>query len=358
MENTTQSQNLEVNPTGLRKKTELERDRKWYEKRLDKMRRINSPFFREALRVAELLSETNTLGVHRLIEIFGPELVATKAEEAVKLFQEAKNQGLEAYLDSKEGTAVATKKGQPRSQGGIFFYLMQRYAESLGLDWFGLNITRLQMDVFYNQRPKFKPKVKVTEALSPAAAPLDTEKPVPVTTVAKAANQVQSEPSGAKKAVVPSSVPKTASITPQSAQGSEKKANSSTEAASKPSSNTVKPTRAALKVVGSLVSKPKPQPNGQVGIMELVLKSEMNPGLPKGLPNLGSTRIVVWCTEKQFNKIKNTITAESRIIAEGEMVAAIGTDLLPFVRLICLKLTTVEYEQSLRSSTEQNQSVS
>jgi len=106
------------------------------------------------------------------------------------------------------------------------------------------------------------------------------------------------------------------------------------------------------------VGKPKPQPNGQVGIIELVLKSEMNQGLPKGLPNLGSTRVVVWCTEKQFNKIKKTVTPESRFIAEGEMAAAVGADLTPFVRLICMKLSTVEYDQALRNSAAQNPSVS
>jgi uncharacterized NAD-dependent epimerase/dehydratase family protein len=81
-----------------------------------------------------------------------------------------------------------------------------------------------------------------------------------------------------------------------------------------------------------------------------VIKSEMNPGLPKGLPNLGDTRIVVWCTEKQFGKISETLKLESRVIAEGEIAAAVGADLTAFVRLICLKLTTVENEQALRSS--------
>jgi hypothetical protein len=158
---------------------------------------------------------------------------------------------------------------------------------------------------------------------------------------------------------MPSVAPRASSITqPPPTPSSEKKANPPIEAVSKPSTNVVKPARATLKVVGPLVGKPKPQPNGQVGVIELVIKSEMNVGLPKGLPHLGSTRIVVWCTDKQFNKIKSTVTPESRFAAEGEIAAAVGADLTPFVRLICLKLTTVEYDQALRSSQGPGQSVS
>ena len=371
VENTVQNPNAELNQDrtladGMQN-PENESHRIWYEQLLEKMRQRNSPRFIETLRVAELLSETNTLGVHRLIEVFGREFVSAKAEEAMNLFQEAKNRGPEAYIASKEGTAVATKKGQPRSLGGVFFYLMNQHAERLGVVWSGLNVPKPPNSILYTYRPQF-PKVKVKKPPSSEAAPRNeqfdtetqTEKPVPITTVAKAANQGQSEPSEVKMAVVPSAsvAPKTASIAQPSAQGSEKKANQPTEAVPTPPSNTVKPSRATLKVVGPIVGKPKPQPNGQVGIIELVLKSEMNQGLPKGLPNLGSTRVVVWCTEKQFNKIKKTVTPESRFIAEGEMAAAVGADLTPFVRLICMKLSTVEYDQALRNSAAQNQSVS
>jgi hypothetical protein len=365
VENTAQPSNTAVNQEGKtvgswqHLEQELERNRIWYEQRLEKMRQGNRPLFIEAVRIAELLSEPNTLGVHRLLEVFGPELVSAKAEEAITLFQKAKTQGPEVYQPSEEGTVVATKKGQPRTVGGIFFYLMHQHSDRLGLVWMGLNLPKVQW-MFLKPRPNSKNKMK--EPPAPAAVPPETstEKPVPEKGVAQAANQGQSKTSVEKKALVQSSVPasKTPSITQPSAQGSEKKANQSTEAASKLSSNVTKPARATLKVVGPLVGKPKPQPNGQVGIIELVLKTEMNVGLPKGLPNLGSTRIVVWCTEKQFNKIKNTITAESRFIAEGEIAAAVGADLTPFVRLICLKLSTVEYDQALRSSTEQKQSVS
>ena len=354
MENTAQTPNPNVAVKPERKtaeeweklEQELERNRIWYEQRLEKMRQDNSPLFREAVRLADLLWEPNTLGIHRLLEVFGPELICAKAEEAITIFQEAKTQGSEVYQPSEIGTVVATKKGQPRTMGGILFYLMHRHSDSLGLIWRSLNLPKVQW-MYFKHRPK--PKSKVKKPSAPASFPLktSTEKPV-----AQAANQGQSKSSVEKKALAPSTAPKATNITQPTAQSSEKKATQPTEAVSTPSSNVAKPARATLKVVGTLVGKPKPQPNGQVGIMELVLKSEMNPGLPKGLPNLGSTRIVVWCTEKQFNKIKNTITAESRIIAEGEMVAAIGTDLLPFVRLICLKLTTVEYEQALRSNQE------
>jgi hypothetical protein len=104
-----------------------------------------------------------------------------------------------------------------------------------------------------------------------------------------------------------------------------------------------------VKVVGPLAAKPKHQPNGQLGLVELVIKAEMNPALPKGLPNLGATRIVVWCTEKQFNKIKNTITPESRFVIEGEPAVGVGADLKAFLRVICLRITTIELEQALRN---------
>ncbi|MEI6047182.1 MAG: hypothetical protein WCS37_22800, partial [Chloroflexota bacterium] len=153
VENTVQNPNAELNQDrtladGMQN-PENESHRIWYEQLLEKMRQRNSPRFIETLRVAELLSETNTLGVHRLIEVFGREFVSAKAEEAMNLFQEAKNRGPEAYIASKEGTAVATKKGQPRSLGGVFFYLMNQHAGWLGVVWSGLDVPKPPNSILY-----------------------------------------------------------------------------------------------------------------------------------------------------------------------------------------------------------------
>jgi hypothetical protein len=292
-----------------------------YEQRVVELQRDNNPNFNDAVRIAELVEEPNILSFYRLVEIFGRELVAEKAAEAWTLFQEAKNRGPEAYVKSVEGTVVATKKGQPRTPGGIFFYLMRQYSDSLGLHWSGFHLPKLPGPIAH-LRPKLKFNV---------ATPTDetqTEKP--------------GDSAPVKKASATQAKPKADNNQPQGAATQ----------SSKP-----KPARANLKVVGPLVGKPKHQPNNQVGLVELVIKVEMNTALPKGLPNLGTTRVVVWCTEKQFNKIKNTITQESRFVIEGEPAVGVSVgakgDMQPFLRVICLKLTTIELEQALRSVQDQ-----
>jgi hypothetical protein len=289
----------------------IERLRLLYEQRVVELQRDSNPKFDDAVRIAELVEEPNILSFYRLIEIFGSEVVAEKAAQAWLLFQEAKTKGPEAYVKSENGTPVATKKGQPRTPGGVFFYLMRQHSDGLGLHWTGLHLPKLPGSIAH-LRPKLKFNVATQTEETPAEKPSGTVPP--------------------KKA---------AAAAPTNAQP--KAANPG-----KP-----KPARANLKVVGPLVGKPKHQPNGQVGIVELVIKSEMNTALPKGLPNLGSTKIVVWCTEKQFNKIKNTITAESRFVIEGEPYATVGADLKAFLRVVCLKLTTIEIEQALRNVQEQ-----
>jgi hypothetical protein len=287
----------------------LERLRLLYEQRVVELQRDSNPKFDDAVRIAELVEEPNILSFYRLIEIFGSELVAEKAAEAWLLFQEAKTRGPEAYVKSENGTAVATKKGQPRTPGGVFFFLMRQHSDGLGLHWTGLHLPKLPGSIAH-LRPKLKFNVATPTDETPAEKPKEAVSPK-------------------KAAAAPTNEPKVANP-------------------GKP-----KPARANLKVVGPLVSKPKHQPNNQVGIVELVIKSEMNTALPKGLPNLGSTKIVVWCTEKQFNKIKNTITPESRFVIEGEPYATVGADLKAFLRVICLKLTTIEIEQALRNVQEQ-----
>jgi hypothetical protein len=116
-----------------------------------------------------------------------------------------------------------------------------------------------------------------------------------------------------------------------------------------------------MTVIGALTRQPRPYPtanNGggggsQVALIELELESEMNSGLPKGLPNLGKSRVVVICNQKQWNKVKDIYEANplTRLIIEGEPTAAIRSDFTPFLKVICVRLTSVEQEQAARPPT-------
>ncbi len=287
--------------------TSAERIRAQYQKRAEVLQQGRDSTFQEAQKIAELIEEPNVLSVRRLVEIFGRDLVADIAAQSWTIFQEARSRGAEAYAKSKEGTSIATKKGQPRTPGGVFFYLMREHSDSLGLRWAGLHLPELPGPVAI-RRPNFKMPEERAEAQAKAALVFKTV---------------------AKPAPPPPPVPVAAEAKP---------------AAPKPTSGT-------LKIVGTLSGKPKMRPNNQEGVVELVFKTTMKQGLPKGLPNLGSTRVVVWCTDKQYAKVKASITPQSRFIIEGEVAAAVGADLNPFIRVICMKLSTVELEQALRDNT-------
>jgi hypothetical protein len=151
----------------------LERMKVLYETRLNELRQGDNPTFKEALRIAELVEEPNILSVYRLVEVFGPEVVGDKAAEAWTLFQEAKNRGPEAYVMNKDGTAVATKKGQPRTPGGVFFYLMRQYSDSLGLRWTGFHLPKLPGAIAH-----LRPKLKFNE-VSPAESGTCYQEPTP-----------------------------------------------------------------------------------------------------------------------------------------------------------------------------------
>src|SRR5215203_2634384 len=66
------------------------------------------------------------------------------------------------------------------------------------------------------------------------------------------------------------------------------------------------------------------------------------PTLPKGLPVLGPTPVVVWCTPKQWAKVREGLTGTTRLIAEGEAALAQDADGVPVLRLVCLSLRTLD----------------
>lgn len=313
-----------------RRASKATRMRTAYDQRLVEMQQSSSPIFKEAERITDLVEEPNILAIYRLVELFGPELVAGKAAEAWTLFQEAKSKGQEAYAKSAEGTAVATKKGQPRTPGGVFFYLMSQYTDSLGLRWDGLRLPELPNNVTAHLRPSFKPVTAEPEA---APKPADQPKAPTKQVKTKEADPATGLLGVAKVESNPTPIP-------------------TTPPPPKPG-NVNKPTRSTIKIIGSVVRKPKYEPNGMVGIVELEFKVEMSQSLPKGLPNLGTTRAVVWCSQKQYEKIKNTVTPQTRFLVEGEPSAAIrATDETAFLKIICLKLSTLEIEQAMRANRE------
>jgi hypothetical protein len=287
-----------------------------YEQRVAEMRQAESAFFKEAERIAGIVEEPNVLSIYRLVELFGPELIADKAAEAWTLFQEAKNRGKEAYVKSEDGTAVATRKGQPRTPGGVFFFLMRQHSDSLGLRWAGLDLPELPKNPVAHLRPGYTPK--------PAA---------------------EASPNGEQPAAGSQSVTKVESPAEPKAI--------TTAAPPKPA-NVNKPTRSTIAITGRLARRPKVEPNGKTGLVELEFEVEMSQSLPKGLPNLGKTRAVVWCSKKQYDKMKDSIKPQTRLRVEGEPGAGYSiVDEKAFLRVICLKLINLDAEQAARAALEE-----
>ncbi len=253
---------------------------------------------REILLMAERLDEPNVLALERLVEIFGLEFVLGQSQEAIRLRREAEERGPAALAETN--SATTTKKAQLRSKGGVFFFLMAQHSRELGLSWEGLRLPQLPGANFYNKpRPQKAPPrpAEPRKEVSPSPGITSTSAPEPVA----------------------------------------------------PPLTGPKPARAKVNLSGNLVGTPRLNPQGLEGLIELTFLSEMMPTLPKGLPNLGSTKIVVWCTQKQFSKIKDTLKPDSRLIVEGELSVGVAKDLSPFARVICTKLSTVELEQAQRS---------
>jgi len=270
-----------------------------YEQRLNRLKANaeKDEAAREILLMAERLGEPNVLALERLAEIFGLDFVVGQSQEAIRLRREAEERGPAALADTN--SAIATKKGQLRSRGGVFFFLMAQHSRELGLNWEGLRLPQLPGANFYNKpRPQKAPP-----------RPAEAHKEVPPA-----------------PAIVPSSLPEPVTL---------------------PITGP-KPARAKVNLSGNIVGSPRLNPQGLEGLVELTFMSEMMPTLPKGLPNLGSTKIVVWCTQKQFSKIKDTLKPDSRLIVEGELSVGVAKDLSPFARVICTKLSTVELEQAQR----------
>jgi hypothetical protein len=290
--------------------------------------------YKEAAEVAQRLAEPNVASVFRMLEVFGSEFVNKQVVEALRLHEEARQQGATAY--EMPNTPVATGKNQPRTVGGVFFYLMKQHAGSLGLDWDGLRITTpwFTQDKTKNQTQPSESNGQPKSESGKQTSPKNSQ--------SVEASQGQQKPEEPKEKPTPlKDNPPVTNVS-----GSNQKENPT----SQPTIN--KPGKVKATLIGNLMSSPKVNPNGKEGLVELNFKVEMSQALPKGLPNLGESRVVVWCTQKQFNKLKEatTITPQTRFLIEGEPMPAVGSDLSPFLRLICIRLTTVELEQAKRSS--------
>jgi hypothetical protein len=278
-------------------------------------------------KLAELLEESNASGIQRLVEIFGAELVGRKVEEALTLYNNAASKGIEAYTEPD--TAVATGKSKPRTCGGVFFFLMREHCSSLGLNWAGLRVS----PAWYDQKGKKQPAI-LRGSVSTPKTNLSNDK-------------TQSDDTSIQQVRGNREKPVEANSSDDKKLANVRNTSSSKDKKESANSALPKPTRVKVTVIGSLSDIPKLNPQAREGLLELSFEAKMGSSLPKGLPNLGESRVVVWCTTKQFEKITQQVivTRETRFLIEGEPVPAVGADFSPFLRIICTRLTTLELEQ-------------
>lgn len=320
------------------------------------------------------LAEPNILAVYRLVEIFGISLVQEKVDQALALHNKAVAQGETAYRPRESsravkpehrfvGTEVATAKGQPRSPGGVFFFLIRGHVSRLRLAWEDLRIPWLpEQEQEANQTTA--QSGKGTRGQTQTAQPqgvgfLNVEGTAPVDTSSKkdslekkdVGGQVGEGISDIKGkfggVTAPSSTLKTPA-TPAGNISANSNGGNSPGGLEAGGGAVVKPSRGKVVITGRLRagSQPKAAPQGLAGVLELLFEIEPGANPPKGLPVLEKTLVKVWATEKQYNKIKDSLTAASRYLVEGEIGAGINSqNFQPFIRVICTRLTTLELEQ-------------
>ena len=282
-----------------------------------------------AKQLQELLEEENSFLLVRLTQMFGVALVEAKAQQAVTYWQEARDTGASAYLAQPNGTRVAKTDGTPRSKGGVFFQVMREHCQSIGLNWYG---------VFpYQSQRKAGQQSNGTATNAASQAPQTAPKP---TTPKADVGEGRSSPT-APPNTPPVAKPVSTAQPSNSTPPAPKAPSGAADAPAKP-----KPSRGKVTITGTLAAAPKR--DSEKGLVELAFGIEMSAGLPKGLPNLGTSRVTVICTVKQFEKLAETtpITPQTRFLVEGEPSPAINRELQPFLKVICLRLTTLEAEQA------------
>lgn len=266
--------------------------------------------------VAGQLEEANQWGIARLMEIFGADFVAQIADNARERYEAAQALPSQAEGSQPHGTAVTTSMGAARTLGGVFFYLIREHSNSLGLDWYGLRIPFQPRVGAPSTTPQTQraqqPSETATEATRPAPQPPQTPQPQP-------------KPEGVTTPVTQTAAP----AVPVS------------DAAPKP--NRIKAT-----VIGS--PRGEPQPTDQAGVLQLTFDVEMSTSMPKGLPTLGRSRVVVLCTEKQYRPIAAAGGVTGRMLVEGEVAPTLSAAGKPIQVLVCTRLTTLDLEQAKRSA--------
>ena len=276
-----------------------------------------------AERIAAQLDEPHNIQILRLVQIFGDDLVERMAREAVERYIAPQSEP--DVIDAAQITY--TKDGKQRTLGGVFFALMRIHAEGLGVHWLGLFPPTWQKRNQANTQPPVSSDQKTAQPAikSEKSMPSGTDQPAPINTND---NDQQPKPTLTLQPSQPKlMLPSTQSTT---------------------TTNAPKPTRAKMTIIGTLAGAPRN--DAAAGLVELEFAVEMNSALPKGLPNLGKSRAVAICTRKQFDKIAEAqpITPQTRFIVEGEGAPAVNRDLQPFLKVVCIKLSTVELDQTAR----------
>ena len=88
-----------------------------------------------ARRLAAYLDTPSVTTIYRLIQLFGVELIAAKAHDALALLD--MGQPTLTYASARPSPIIAAN-GQKRDRAGVFLYLMQQHCAIIGVQWSGL----------------------------------------------------------------------------------------------------------------------------------------------------------------------------------------------------------------------------
>ena len=91
-----------------------------------------------ARRLAAYLDTPSVTTIYRLIQLFGVELIAAKAHDALALLDMGQPTLTYASARPSISTPLIAANGQRRDRHGVFLYLMQQHCTLIGVQWSGL----------------------------------------------------------------------------------------------------------------------------------------------------------------------------------------------------------------------------
>ncbi len=104
-----------------------------------------------------------------------------------------------------------------------------------------------------------------------------------------------------------------------------------------------------ITITGNTTKEPKINEDGTV---DLIIKAEMSPHVPKGLKSLGASLCLVHVSKKTWKKVSDKATPDSFYIIQGEGKSRVNKKQIPFIEIIAFDISLKESDTKAEPKTE------